>query len=193
MRPTHRAGEQRLVDDAGPRIPVVNRPRGEGHEAVMVVAVLGASSDPSAEATWPQRRSDGIGSHGRTWAALGGVPESVVPDPLQAAVPRAHRDAPASHRTSPALAPPEGCAGIPARAATPREKAKVAGGGPVVERWRLARRRPHPGFALAAVKAARLPLLSTLHARPFKNRPGARQERFDTRERPALRPLPAPP
>jgi transposase len=193
MRQTHRAGEKRLVDDAGQRIPVVNRHRGEGHEAVLVVAVLGASRDTEAEATWPQRLPDWIGSHVRTCAALGGVPAIVVPDHRNAAVTRAHRDAPESNRTDTDLAPHAGCAVIPARAAKPREKATVDVGGPVVERWRLARLRPHPCCARAEVHAALFPRLSTLQARPFKTRPGSRPALFDTLERPALRPLPAQP
>lgn len=44
MRQTHRAGEKLFVDDAGPGITIINRHSGEVHEAVIVVAVLGASS-----------------------------------------------------------------------------------------------------------------------------------------------------
>lgn len=91
MRQTHRAGEKLFVDYAGQSIPVVNRPSGEVHEAVIFVAVLGASRDTYAEATWPQSLPAWIGSHVRTFAALGGVPEIVVPDHLKAAVTRAHR------------------------------------------------------------------------------------------------------
>jgi transposase len=193
MRQTHRAGEKRFVDDAGQRLPVVNRHSGEVHEAVMFVAVLGASRDTDAEATWTQSLPDWIGSHVRTFAALGGVPESVVPDHLKAAVTRAHRDAPAIHRTSPDLAQHDGFAVIPARAAKPRDTAQVEGGVQVVDRWMLARLRHHTCFARAEVNAALLPLLSTLHARPFKNLSGSRQELCATLDRPALRPLPAQP
>ena len=91
MRQTHRAGEKLFVDYAGQGIPVVNRHSGEVHEAVIFVAVLGASSYTYAEATWTQSLPDWIGSHVRTFAALGGVPEIVVPDNLKAAVTRAHR------------------------------------------------------------------------------------------------------
>jgi transposase len=106
MRQTHRAGETLWVDDAGQRLPVVNRHRGEVHAAVMFVAVLGASSSPSAAATWTQKLPDGLGAHVRTLAARGGVPASVVPDHLHAAVPRAHRAAPASNRPDTELAQP---------------------------------------------------------------------------------------
>jgi transposase len=193
MRQTHRAGEKLFVDDAGQSLPVVNRHSGEVHEAVIVVAVLGASSYTYAEATWTQSLPDWIGSHVRTFAALGGVPEIVVPDHLKAAVTRAHRYEPEINRTDTDLAPHDGFAVIPARAAKPRDKATVEVGVQVVERWMLARLRLHTVFALAEVNAALFPLLSTLNARPFKKLPGSRQELFNTVERPALRPLPAQP
>jgi len=193
MRQTHRAGEKLLVDDAGPGIAVVNRHSGEVHEAVIFVAVLGASSYTYAEATWTQSLPDWIGSHVRTCAALGGVPEIVVPDNLTAAVTRAHRYAPELHRTYTDLAQHYGFAVIPARAAKPRDKAKVEVGGQVVERWMLARLRHHTFFSLAEVNVALAPLLSTRNARPFKQLPGSRQELFDPLDRPALRPLPAQP
>lgn len=193
MRQTHRAGEKRFVDDAGPGIPVVNRHSGEVHEAVMFVAVLGASSSTYAEATWTQSLPDWIGSHVRTLAALGGVPEVVVPDNLKAAVTRAHRYEPELNRTYTDLAQHYGFAVIPARAAKPRDKAKVAVGGQIVERWMLARLRHHTFFALGEVNAALAPLLAALNARPFKKLPGSRHELFETLDRPALQPLPAQP
>jgi transposase len=129
----------------------------------------------------------------RTFAALGGVPEIVVPDNLKAAVTRAHRYEPEINRTYTDLAQHDGFAVIPARAAKPRDKAKVEVAVQVVERWMLARLRHHTCFALAEVNAALFHLLSALNARPFKKLPGSRQELFDTLDRPALRPLPAQP
>jgi len=157
------------------------------------VALLGASSSPSAEAPWPQSLPAGIGAQVRTCAARGGLPELVVPAHLKAAVPRAHRDAPVRTRTDTDLAQPEGVAVSPARAAKPREKAKVDGGGQGVARWRLARLRHHPCCALAEVHAALAPLLAPLPARPLQPWPGSRPARFEPLDRPALQPLPAQP
>jgi transposase len=193
MRQPHRAGAKLFVDYAGQSIPVVDRHSGEVHEAVIFVAVLGASSYTYAEATWSQSLPDWIGSHVRTFAALGGVPEIVVPDNLKAAVTRAHRYEPTLNRTYTDRAQHYGFAVIPARAAKPREKAKVEVGGQSVERWMLARLRHHTFFALAEVHAALAPLLATLHAPPLKKLPGSRQELCDPLDRPALRPLPAQP
>jgi transposase len=129
----------------------------------------------------------------RAFAALGGVPEIVVPDNLKAAVTRAHRYEPVLNRTYTDLAHHYGFAVMPARAGKPRDKAKVEVGVQVVERWILARLRHHTFFALAEVNAAIQPLVAALNARPFKKLPGARQSLFETLDRPALRPLPAHP
>jgi transposase len=193
MRQTHRAGEKLFVDDAGQGVPGVNRHSGEGHEAAICVAVLGASNYTDAEATWPQSLPDWIGSHVRPFAALGGVPAIVVPDHLKAAVLPAHRYAPELNRTYADLARHYGFAGIPARAAKPRDQATVEVGVQGVERWLLARLRHPTFFALAEVNAARQPLQPALNARPFKKLPGSRQELFVSLERPALRPLPLQP
>src|SRR5882672_1472132 len=125
MRQSHRAGEKLFVDYAGQSIPVVNGRTGEVHEVALFIAVLGASNYTYVEATWTQSLPDWIGSHVRTFAALGGVPDIVVPDNLKAAVTRAHRYEPELNRTYADLAHHYGVAVIPARAAKPRDKAKA--------------------------------------------------------------------
>jgi transposase len=193
MRQSHRAGEKLFVDYAGQGIPVVNAQTGEVHEVALFIAVLGASNYTYVEATWTQSLPDWIGSHVRAFVALGGVPEIVVPDNLKAAVTRAHRYEPELNRTYADLAHHYGVAVIPARAAKPRDKAKVEVGVQVVELWIVARLRHHTFFALAEVNAAISELLPALNARPFKKLPGSRQSLFATLDRPALQPLPAQP
>jgi transposase len=193
MRQSHRAGEKLFVDYAGQGLPIVNHHSGEMHEAAVFIAVLGASNYTYAEATWTQSLPDWIGSHVRTFEALGGVPEVVVPDNLKAAVNRAHRYEPEINRTYGDLAHHYGVAIIPARAARPRDKAKVEVGVQVVERWIVARLRNHTFFSLAEANAAIHDLLPELNARPFKKLPGSRQSLFESLDRPALRPLPAQP
>jgi len=193
MRQSHRAGEKLFVDYAGQGIPIVNAQTGEIQAAALFIAVLGASNYTYVEATWTQSLPDWIGSHVRAFAALGGVPEIVVPDNLKAAVTRAHRYEPELNRTYADLAHHYGVAVIPARAAKPRDKAKVEVGVQVVERWIVARLRHHTFFALAEVNAAIGALLPTLNARPFKKLPGSRQSLFETLDRPALKALPGQP
>lgn len=193
MRQQHRAGETLCVDAAGQGLPVVNSHTGAVHEAARCLAVLGASHAPSAEATWSQTLPDWMGSPVRACAALGGVPEVVVPENLQAAVHRAHRSAPARHRTSAERAHHSGVAVVPARAAKPRDKAQVAGGVHRVERWMLARRRHHTCFARTEGHTAIPPLRGARTQRPCKQLPGARQRVCECLACPALRPLPVHP
>ena len=162
-------------------------------EAAIFIAVLGASNYTFAEATWSQSLPDWIGSHVRAFAALGGVPQVVVPDNLKAAVSRAHRYEPTLTRTYAELAQHYGVAIVPARPARPRDKAKVEVGVQVVERWILARLRHHTFFSLLELNTAIADLLVTLNRRPFKKLPGSRQSVFESLDRPALRPLPAQP
>jgi transposase len=193
MRQSHRAGETLFVDYAGQTMPVITALTGEVRQAAIFIAVLGASNYTYAEATWTQSLPDWIGSHVRTFAALGGVPQVVVPDNLKAAVSRPHRYEPTLTRTYAELAQHYGVAIVPARAARPRDKAKVEVGVQVVERWVLARLRHHTFFSLLELNTAIAALLVLLNQRPFKKLPGSRQSVFEALDRPALRPLPAQP
>jgi transposase len=193
MRQSHQAGEKLFVDYAGQTMPVVHPLTGEVHAASIFIAVLGASNYTFAEATWSQSLPDWIGSHVRAFETLGGVPQIIVPDNLKAAVSRGHRYEPILNRTYADLAQHYGVAVVPARAARPRDKAKVEVGVQVVERWILARLRHHTFFSLTALNTAITDLRGDLNRRPFKKLPGSRQSVFESLDRPALRPLPAQP
>jgi transposase len=193
MRPSPRAGETLFVDAAGQTLPVVNALPGEVRAAAICIAVLGAANSPLAAAPWSQRLPDGIGSHVRAFAALGGGPQVVGPDHLQAAVRRAPRSEPARTRTSAELAPHSDVALVPARAARPRDTAQVEVGVQVVERWSLARLRHQTCCALQELTTAMTDLLVALNRRPCKQLPGSRQRVCASLDRPALRPLPAQP
>jgi transposase len=193
MRQPHRAGETLFVDYAGQTMPVVHPYTGEVHDASIFIAVLGASNYTFAEATWSQSVPDWIAAHVRAFEALGGVPQVLVPDNLKAAVTHPHRYEPELHRTYADLAQHYGVAIVPARAARPRDKAKVEVGVQVVERWILARLRHQTFFSLAELNAAITDLRIKLNQRPFKKLPGCRQSLFEELDRPALQPLPATP
>lgn len=193
MRQRHRAGDKLFIDYAGQTVPVVDPGSGEGREAAIFIAVLGASNYTYAEATWSQSLPDWIGSHMRAFEAFGGVPQVLVPDNLKAAVTRAHRYEPELNRTYADLAQHYGVAVVPARAVHPRDKAKVEVGVQVVERWILARLRHHTFFSLHDLNRAITDLRADLNTRPFKKVPGSRQIAFESLERPALRPLPPTP
>jgi transposase len=107
----------------------------------------------------------------------------VVPDNLKAAVSRPHRYEPTLNRTYAECAQPYGVAIVPARAARPRDKAKVEVGVPVVERWILARLHHHTFFSLLELNTALADLLVALTQRPCKQLPGSRQSVSESLDR----------
>jgi transposase len=188
MRQTHRAGETVLVDYAGQPVPIVDRHTGDIRAAVILVAVLGASNSTDVEAAWSQRLEEWLMAPVRAFECFGGVPAIGVPANLKAGVHRPHRYEPDLKPSYAELAAPDGVAVIPARIRRPRDKAQVAAGVLVVERWLLARRRHLTLFRLDELNRARRSLLTDRNGRPCKKLPGARQPGFGSRERPALKP-----
>ncbi len=194
MRQDHRAGEKLFVDYAGQTVPIVDRKTGEVlFDAQIFVAVMGASSYSYAEATRTQSLPDWIGSHVRTFAFLGGVPEIVVPDNLKSGITKPCRYEPDINPTYHAMAAHYGTAVIPARVKKAKDKAKVEAGVLLVERWILAALRNRTFGNLSELNEAIRDLLARLNDRPFQKLPGSRRTMFEAVDRPALRPLPATP
>lgn len=190
MRFSHEPGDKLFVDYAGMTLPLIDRHTGEVRPVQIFVATLGHSSYTFAEATMSQTAPDWLASHVRAFAFFGGLPQAIVPDNLKSGVLRAHRYDPDINPAYQDLASHYGVAILPARAATPRDKASVESAVQVVERWILAPLRDVEFFSLSQINAAIVPLLVTLNAAAFQKREDSRQIVFETTERPALRALP---
>lgn len=191
MRQNYKAGEKMFIDYAGLTIPiVVNVDTGETIAAQIFVATLGASNYTYAEATASQSLPDWIGSHVRCFEHFGGVPEVGVPDNLKSGVTKAHLYEPDLNPTYADMAEHYGIAIIPARVASPRDKAKVEQAVQNVERQLLAKFRNGTFFSLSELNEAIRPLLEELNNKPFQKLPGSRKSQFETLEKPLLRPLP---
>jgi transposase len=193
LRLQHAPGDKLFVDYAGLTMPVIDPRTGELRPAQVFVAALGHSSYTFIEATWTQTIADWLGSHRRALEFFGGVPAAVVPDNLKSGVLRAHRYNPDINPSYQDLATHYGFAVLPARAATPRDKAAVESAVLVVERAVLAPLRDRQVFSLGELNDAMRPLLADLNARAFQKRQDSRQIVFETVERAALSPLPAMP
>jgi transposase len=191
LRQEHRAGEKLFVDYAGDTVPVIDAGTGEVTAASIFVAVLGASSYTFAEATWTQSLGPWIRSHVHALEYFGGSTALLVPDNCKTAVLHPSRYEPDLNPTYQEMAAHYGMAVIPARVRKPRDKAKVEAGVLLVERWILAALRKRRFFSLAELNAAIAELLERLNHRPFRKLDGSRASRFETLDRPALRPLPA--
>jgi transposase len=193
MRHVHVAGEKLFVDYSGKKASFIDQASGRVIEAELFVAVMGASSFTFAEATLTQSTPDWIGSHGRLFAFLGGVPAMLVPDQLKSGVTIACRYEPIIQRTYEEMAEHYGTSVVPARPRKPRDKAKVEAGVLVVQRWILARLRNQTFFSLQELNERISELLVDLNSRRMRKYEASRQELFDRIDRAALKPLPSEP
>jgi transposase len=141
MRQVHKAGEKCFVDYAGKKPKIVDPKTGERIEVELFVAVMGASNYTYAEVTATQQSADWIASHNRLVEYLDGAPGAFVPDQLKSGVTTASRYEPAIQRTYEEWSQHYSTTILPARPASPRDKAKVEGGVLIAERWILGRLR----------------------------------------------------
>ena len=195
MRQTHAAGERLFVDYAGDGVPVViDRLTGEVRMAPIFVAVLGASSFTFAKASWTQALPDWIAAHVRAFAAIGGVPELLVPDNTKTAIVKACLYEPEVNHTYAEMAAHYGTAILPARPRRPRDKAKVEQAVLIVERWLIGRLRCRIFYSLADVDAGLGELMAQLNDTQTLRRLGVTRRRLlEEVDRPALKALPGEP
>ena len=189
MLQQHKPGEKLFVDYCGATVPVYLE--AGVREAVVFVAVLGASSYFYVEASWGQDLEAWVGAHVRTFEDLGGVPEILVPDNLKSGVTKACRYEPVTNRTYREMAHYYGVAIVPARPYRPKDKAKAEKCVQLVEQRLLEALRHERFESLWELNAALQQGRERLVARPFQKRPESRRELFEQLDRPALRPLPA--
>ena len=188
MRQVHHAGEKLFVDYSGKRPHYFEG--GERIECELFVAVLGASNFTFAEATRTQRSPDFIGSHVRALEFIGGVPRAIVPDQLKSGVTTACRYEPGIQRTYEQMALHYGTTVLPARPASPRDKAKVEVAVQIAQRWILARLRNETFFSLQALNQRIAELLDDLNERVMRIYGTSRRALFERLDQPALLPLP---
>ena len=190
MRQAHKAGEKSFVDYAGMKMPWFNPITGEIHEAEIFVGCLGASQFIFIEATATQQLPDWIQSHIHMFEYFGGVSTIVVPDNLKSGVTRAHRYDPDINANYQHMGEHYGIAIVPARAAEPKDKAKVENAVGIVERQILAPLRHITFTSLGEINAELSKRLTKLNNQSFQKMKTSRRELFETIDKPALKPLP---
>jgi transposase len=190
LRQVHEPGQKLFVDWAGQKVPI-HQADGTLMEASLFVAVLGASNKIYAEAFAHEQLENWVAGHAHAFAFYGGVTRAVVPDNPKTAVIHACRYEPVLHRSYQEMAAHYGTVILPARAARPRDKAKVETGVQIAERQILAPLRDQRFFSVAELNQAIRPLLDKLNAQEFQKLEGSRNSWFETQEKPALLPLPA--
>jgi transposase len=155
---------------------------------------MGASNFTHAEASWTQGLGDWIGAHTRALAAIGGVPNLLVPDNTKVAIIKACLYEPQVNRSYAEMAAHYGCAVLPARPRRPRDKAKVEACVLIIERWLLGRLRHRRFYSLAELNAVIADLVMRLNEQRGLRRLGrTRRQLLEELDRPNLKPLPAEP
>lgn len=190
MRQVHKAGEKIFVDYAGMKMPWINPLTGEIHEAEIFVGALGASQFTFVEATATQQLPDWIEVHIHMFEYFGGVSEIVVPDNLKSAVSKAHRYDPDINSNYQHFSEHYGFAIVPARAAEPKDKAKVENAVGCTERQILAPLRHMTFTSIGEINAAIKPRLAGFNSQSFQKMKTSRRELFDSIDKPALKLLP---
>lgn len=190
MRQVHKAGEKTYVDYAGMTISWLEPATGEIHEAQVFVGSLGASQFTFVDVTESQSLADWIGSHIRMWNYFGGVSAMVVPDNLKSGVTKAHRYDPDINANYQHVGEHYGFAIVPARAASPKDKAKVENAVGCIERQILAPLRHLTFTSISEINAAIKPRLAAFNRQCFQKMKTSRLELFEQVDKPALKPLP---
>lgn len=191
MRQIYKGGEKTFVDYAGMTVDWIDYKSGEIFTAQIFVGCLGASQFIYAEATASQQLPDWINSHINMFEYFGGVTEIIVPDNLKSGVTKAHRYDPDINANYQHFAEHYKIAIIPARAASPRDKAKVENGVGIIERQILAPLRDTTFTGIGEINAEIWSRLTILNNQKFQKMQTTRRELYEQLDKPALKALPA--
>jgi len=186
----HKAGEECEVDWAGSTIPYYDAKERLHKEAFLFVAVLPASAYPFAWAYENQKMPSWIDAHIRAFRAFGGVAKILIPDNTKTAVSKADLFDPVMSKTYEDMARHYGAVIVPARSGKPKDKGAVENAVKVASQRILAALRDEKFSSLSQVNAAVGRKLEELRERPFQALEGCRRSAFETRDKPALLPLP---
>lgn len=191
MRQIHYAGDKLFVDFSGLTLPFVDSFTGEVKKAQIFVAVLGASGYTFVHACESQNSEDFVECHNAAFSFFGGVPNSVVPDNLKAAVLLNRQGRLILNSGYADMASHYGVAVQPARPHKPQDKPKVEAGVKGIQRWILAKLRHHTFFSVDEINEALSPLLDAYNQKAIKRLGKSREELFVEIDEEALHPLPA--
>lgn len=193
MRQRHVAGEAAFVDFSGKRPFYLDRTTGTPIPVELFVSVLGASSYTYATCVPTQRIADWIHANRSMLEFFGGAPQKLVPDNLKSAVIKAGRE-PTLQRNYEEFARYYEVAIVPARPRMPKDKGSVENAVKLIQRWLIPRLKPETFYSIDELNAAVAKWLALYNEKPMRRHAGlSRRQRFETIDKPVLRPLPPQP
>lgn len=190
MRLEYAPGERGWVDFSGTRMEWVDPDTGEVHPMELFIATTGTSGLLYVLAVPSQKTEHWIYAHVNWFEFLGGVPETVVPDNLKAAVIKAGSE-PVLNRAYEDMAEHYNTHILAARSRRPKDKALVEGAVLIFKRWGIAKLRNRVFHSAAELNAAIAECVEVINNRRMRRYKQTRRERFEALDRPALLPLPA--
>ena len=184
-------GKEMFIDWVGdPCEQLIDMSTGEIITTYLFVTTLGDGGMPFAEAFTSMQQSSWMQGHFDAFRWYGGIPRVLIPDNTKTAV--IHRqmyDTTLNHAYL-QLAYHYRVAICPARVRKPRDKPGVEETVGWLETWLMEWLKTQVFFSLEEMNAAIQERMKFLAQQPYENRPGTRQQVFDTWDKPALRPLP---
>lgn len=187
----HRPGDKLYIDYAGKQLSYVDRATGEEIFVQVFVACQPYSDHCFALAVPSQKTGDFIHALNRCLQYFGGVPRTLVPDNLKAAVIQANNYEPKINRVLEDLANHYGCSVTPARPGRPKDKSLVENQVKLVYSRVYAKLRDHTFFNLHSLNAAIAEKIKDHNQTRMQNREYCREEKFLADEKQHLGPLPA--
>lgn len=184
------AGERVEVDWAGDAIEWVDLKTGALHKAWVFVSGLGFSQLLFAWATPDMKSMHWLGCHQRMFEFYGGVPHVTVPDCLKQGVIKCHIYDPDLNPEYAQLATHFGTSIVPARPATPKDKAIAEGLVKILCRYVRFRYRKHHFTSIGEINRALIECVEKINNRVHTRFRISRRERFESIERAALKALP---
>jgi transposase len=190
---THQPGEKLFVDFAGKKLSYVNPQTGELIECPVFVACLPYSDYCFTIAVPSQSVEDFMFALVCCLSFLGGSPQILVPDNLKSAIIKANRYEPDINRALEDCCNHYGITILPARVASPKDKALVENQVKMIYTRVFARLRKRTFFSLHDLNQAVFELTRCHNQTRMQKKPFCREENFLANEKPLLKTLPVEP
>jgi len=190
MHIEHKAGDKMFVDFTGKHLSIVDPATGELKDVEVFIGVLGASQRTFVIATASQKKHDWINANQEAFQYFGGVTNAIVPDCLKTAITKADKYEPTINPEYLDFARHYQTTILPARPASPKDKALVEGAVRIVYAWIFARLRNCVFHGLVELNGAIRPLLDSYNDKPMQKIKLSRNGLFNEYEKSALNPLP---
>lgn len=186
----HRAGDKLYIDYAGKKLSYIDKSTGEEIFLQVFVACLPYSDYSFAMALPSQKTDDFITALQCCLKDLGGVPQTLVPDNLKAAVVKASKYEPSINRVLEDFANHYGTTVTPARVRKPKDKALVENQVKLIYARVYAKLRNQQFFDLPSLNKAIKEKVKAHNQTRMQRKDHSRQEKFIADEKHTLMPLP---